>query len=118
MAGLVFNYFIRQRAFQWWKRYNCASFPLFPLDWLAHVLIHRSLFYVDSCPLTASPTDLLSAGLDTGVAFATIIIFFALSYNSITFDWWGNTIETMDTKSTPWKTVAKGSYFGPGPGEF
>ncbi|EIM86112.1 OPT oligopeptide transporter [Stereum hirsutum FP-91666 SS1] len=84
MTGLVFNYFIRQRAFQWWKRYNY----------------------------------LLSAGLDTGVAFATIIIFFALSYNSITFDWWGNSVVTMDTKSTPWKTVTKGSYFGPGPGEF
>ncbi|EIM86107.1 OPT oligopeptide transporter [Stereum hirsutum FP-91666 SS1] len=84
ITGFVFNYYIRRRAFAWWKRYNY----------------------------------LLSAGLDTGVAFATIIIFFALSYNKISFDWWGNTIETMDTKSTPWKKVIKGQHFGPGSGEF
>ncbi|KAJ6618832.1 OPT oligopeptide transporter [Mycena sp. CBHHK59/15] len=63
---------------------------------------------------------LLSAGLDTGVAFATIIIFFALSYHGIKLNWWGNTVNstTYDGKSVPWKKVAKGSYFGPGPGEF
>ncbi|KAJ7834593.1 OPT oligopeptide transporter protein-domain-containing protein [Mycena olivaceomarginata] len=33
---------------------------------------------------------LLSAGLDTGVAFATIVIFFALSYQGIKLVWWGN----------------------------
>ena len=53
-----------------------------------------------------------------GVAFATVIIYFALSNNNFSFDWWGNTIVTMDTKSTPWKAVSKGQYFGPGPGEF
>ncbi|KAJ7876857.1 OPT oligopeptide transporter [Mycena olivaceomarginata] len=63
---------------------------------------------------------LLSAGLDTGVAFATIIIFFALSYQGIKLVWWGNTVNftTFDGKSVPWKKVAKGAFFGPGPGEF
>jgi hypothetical protein len=58
--------------------------------------------------------------LDTGVAFATIIIFFALSYQGIKLVWWGNTINstTFDGKSVPWKKVAKGAHFGPGPGEF
>ncbi|KAF8917594.1 OPT oligopeptide transporter [Mucidula mucida] len=86
IVGFIFNYYIRKRAFDWWKRYNY----------------------------------LFSAGLDTGVAFATIIIFFALSYNNITFDWWGNTVSdnTYDSKSVPWRTVAKGTHFGPGPGEF
>ncbi|KAL8286132.1 hypothetical protein RQP46_004620 [Phenoliferia psychrophenolica] len=63
---------------------------------------------------------LLSASLDTGVALATIIIFFALSYNNIKLVWGGNTIgnDTADTKGTPWLTVAKGQHFGPGVGEF
>ncbi|KAJ7074114.1 OPT oligopeptide transporter [Mycena amicta] len=63
---------------------------------------------------------LLSAGLDTGVAFATIIIFFALSYQGIKIVWWGNTVNstTYDGKSIPWSKVAKGAHFGPGPGEF
>lgn len=26
--GFIFNYFIRQRAFAWWKRYNCACTPV------------------------------------------------------------------------------------------
>ncbi|KAJ7481221.1 OPT oligopeptide transporter [Mycena galericulata] len=86
IAGFTFNYYIRKRAFNWWKRYNY----------------------------------LLSAGLDTGVAFATILIFFALSYQGIKIVWWGNTVNsaTYDGKSIPWKTVTKGSNFGPGPGEF
>lgn len=38
--------------------------------------------------------------MDTGVAFATIIIFFALSYNSIKLVWWGNTVSD-DTCESP-----------------
>ncbi|KAJ7685541.1 OPT oligopeptide transporter, partial [Mycena polygramma] len=84
--GFLFNYYIRKRAFAWWKRYNYLT----------------------------------SAALDSGVAFATIIIFFALSYQGIKIVWWGNTVNstTFDGKSVPWKTVAKGNHFGPGPGEF
>lgn len=63
---------------------------------------------------------LTQAALDTGVALATIIIFFALSYNGIKLVWGGNTIgsNTYDNKSVPYLKVAKGSYFGKGPGEF
>ncbi|KAJ5329424.1 hypothetical protein N7452_009814 [Penicillium brevicompactum] len=84
--GFLFNYLIRRRAFDWWKRYNY----------------------------------LLQAAMDTGTAIATIIIFFALGYHAVSFNWWGNTVgsNTMDSKSTPWLTVAKGDHFGKGPGEF
>lgn len=70
--------------------------------------------------LTATHADLLSAALDTGVALATIIIFFALSYHGIKLVWGGNTIgsDTYDAKAVPYLKVAKGSYFGRGPGEF
>ncbi|GAA6040556.1 hypothetical protein JCM8097_005462 [Rhodosporidiobolus ruineniae] len=65
-------------------------------------------------------TYLLSAALDTGTALATIIIFFALTYNGIKLTWWGNSVNstTMDSKGTPWLSVPKGSHFGPAVGEF
>ncbi|KAJ5997049.1 hypothetical protein N7522_008709 [Penicillium canescens] len=86
IVGFIFNYLIRKRAFDWWKRYNY----------------------------------LLQAAMDTGTAIATIIIFFALGYHSIAFNWWGNTVgsNTDDANSVPWLTVPKGGYFGKGPGEF
>ncbi|KAJ5200127.1 Oligopeptide transporter OPT superfamily [Penicillium cf. griseofulvum] len=86
IIGFLFNYLIRKRAFDWWKRYNY----------------------------------LLQAAMDTGTAIATIIIFFALGYHAITFNWWGNTVgsNTADAHSVPWLKVAKGSFFGKGPGEF
>ncbi|KAF2718410.1 OPT superfamily oligopeptide transporter [Polychaeton citri CBS 116435] len=63
---------------------------------------------------------LLQAAMDTGTAIATIIIFFALSYNGIKFVWWGNTVgdNTDDSNSVPWLKVPKGSHFGKGPGQF
>ena len=41
--------------------------------------------------------------MDTGTAIATIIIFFALGYHSIAFNWWGNTVgsNTDDANSDP-----------------
>lgn len=58
--------------------------------------------------------------MDTGTALATIIIFFALSYNGIKLNWWGNNVgsDTDDAKGTPWLAVPSGSHFGKGPGEF
>jgi hypothetical protein len=58
--------------------------------------------------------------MDTGTALATVIIFFALSYNNVKLTWWGNTVgsNTDDALSVPYLTVAKGSHFGAGPGEF
>lgn len=63
---------------------------------------------------------LLQAALDSGVALATIIIFFALSYTNTHLSWWGNNVgkNTMDAKGTPAFTVPKGSHFGRGVGEF
>lgn len=58
--------------------------------------------------------------MDTGTALATIIIFFALCYHKVEFDWWGNTVgsNTDDANSVPWLKVAPGGHFGKGPGEF
>ncbi|EDN98487.1 hypothetical protein SS1G_13346 [Sclerotinia sclerotiorum 1980 UF-70] len=81
--GFLFNFWIRKRAFAWWKRYNY----------------------------------LLQAAMDTGTALATIIIFFALTYNNITLSWWGNTVgsNTDDANSVPYLKVAAGEHFGKSP---
>ncbi|KZV83488.1 small oligopeptide transporter [Exidia glandulosa HHB12029] len=64
----------------------------------------------------------LSAALDSGVAFASIIIFFALQYpkdGTIGQDtigqWWGNTVylDTLDFKNAAFKRVPEGGHFGP-----
>lgn len=78
-----------------------------------HIIVHLLNFHLFT-------TDLLQAAMDTGTALATVIIFFALSYNGITLDWWGNSVgsNTDDTNAVPYLTVPDGSYFGKGPGQF
>ncbi|KAJ7596526.1 OPT oligopeptide transporter [Mycena floridula] len=65
---------------------------------------------------------ILSAALDSGLAFSIIVIFFALQYprngtmeeNSI-LSWWGNTVFTAgaDGQGIPIKQLAPGDKFGP-----
>lgn len=65
--------------------------------------------------------DVLSAALDSGVAVAIIIIFFALQYpqngnigkNTIQ-SWWGNTVSfnNADGMALPLIPLAKGQSFG------
>lgn len=58
--------------------------------------------------------------MDTGTAIATILIYFALNYNKIEFEWWGNTVgsNTDDAKAVPWLKVVTGGHFGKGTGQF
>lgn len=107
--GFIFNYLIRKRAFAWWKRYNCKLAQLN----ISFLFCRQNLYDLPSL-------DLTQAAMDTGTALATIIIFFALSYNGIKLNWWGNNVgsDTDDAKGTPWLTVPRGSHFGKGPGEF
>ncbi|KAI9455831.1 hypothetical protein HD554DRAFT_2207385 [Boletus coccyginus] len=65
--------------------------------------------------------DVLSSALDAGVAFAVIIIFFALQYpkngtiglNTVQA-WWGNTVflNTADGQGLPYKAVPASGTFG------
>ncbi|KAK7179683.1 hypothetical protein DPSP01_011569 [Paraphaeosphaeria sporulosa] len=58
----------------------------------------------------------LSAALDSSVAIAAVIIFFAVFWTSAAdkLAWWGTEVykETCDWKACPYKTVAKGQTFG------
>lgn len=47
-------------------------------------------------------------------------MFFALSYNDITFDWWGNNapFEGCEAGACVLKTLEPGEYFGPRIGHY
>lgn len=66
---------------------------------------------------------ILSGGLDAGVAFSSIIIFFAVQYHAKNIDWWGNTVNTKGLDYVaPARlnatTQAPDGYFGPRIGHF
>ena len=60
---------------------------------------------------------ILSAGLDSGLAIALIVIFFALQFpkGGINLNWWGNTVwqNTADFLGLPLITLEPGKTFGP-----
>ncbi|KAL1579565.1 oligopeptide transporter [Candida albicans] len=68
-------------------------------------------------------TYVLSTGLNAGIAFSSIIIFFAVMYHEKDINWWGNTVmySGVDYAMTGWldATVdAPDGYFGPRRGNF
>ncbi|KAJ5107487.1 hypothetical protein N7456_004162 [Penicillium angulare] len=112
IVGFVFNYIIRKRAFDWWKRYKCGLLFFPPTGHFA-----KSRLATNKIP---PYVDLFQAAMDTGTAIATILIFFALGYHAVTFNWWGNTVgsNTDDANSVPWLSIPSQGYFGKGPGQF
>lgn len=68
-------------------------------------------------------TYILGAGLSAGVAFSSIIIFFAVYYHEKDIDWWGNTVSFQGYEAAPQGGMnatleAPDGYFGPRIGQF
>lgn len=66
---------------------------------------------------------ILSTGLTAGVAFCSIIMFFAVMYTEKDIIWWGNSVpfEGVDYRMTGWLNAtvdAPDGYFGPRVGDF
>jgi hypothetical protein len=64
---------------------------------------------------TDSLDYVLSAALDSGVAVATVIIFFCIMLPAGQLHWWGNNVyrNTADGHGTPFKPLPPSGYFGP-----
>ncbi|KAF2828509.1 OPT-domain-containing protein [Ophiobolus disseminans] len=79
----IFNYEIRNRRKEWWKKYNM----------------------------------MLSAALDSGLAFGVVVIFFGIVYPGWMsgFKWWGTEVykQGCDWQACPYKSLAPGERFGP-----
>jgi OPT family small oligopeptide transporter len=60
----------------------------------------------------------LSAALTAGVAVSALIMFFAVGYNPVKLDWWGNSVSSagMDGKSIGILPIPQRGYFGPDKG--
>ncbi|KAK4233856.1 OPT oligopeptide transporter protein-domain-containing protein [Achaetomium macrosporum] len=62
----------------------------------------------------------LSAALTAGVAISALIMFFAVGYNPVKLDWWGNRVSSagMDGRSVGILPIPERGYFGPEKGSF
>jgi OPT family small oligopeptide transporter len=62
----------------------------------------------------------LSAALVAGVALSTLIMFFAVGYNPVSLEWWGNTVSHagMDGQNVGRLPIPERGYFGPEKGTF
>ncbi|KAG5799823.1 hypothetical protein H9Q69_001131 [Fusarium xylarioides] len=100
-----------------WAPYNISYiWPAVPIGWFSWMYIKKRYL-----AFWAKYNYILSAAFSVGVALSALVIFFALQYNDINLDWWGNRIpfEGCDgTQSCLLKTVTPGEYFGPRLGDF
>lgn len=64
---------------------------------------------------------ILEAGMGTGIAICAIIIFFAVQYNPVIVDWWGNNVPYVGVDGTGLsiiEPIPDVGYFGPAPGNY
>ncbi|KAL3478476.1 OPT oligopeptide transporter protein-domain-containing protein [Aspergillus californicus] len=98
-----------------WSPYNIAYM------WPALLPAYISMSYLRTRYLAfwAKYNYVLSAAFSTGIALAGVIIFFAVSYNGYSIDWWGNDPESgCEAESCTRLTLPAGEYFGPRIGNF
>lgn len=62
----------------------------------------------------------LSAAFSSGIAIAAIIMFFALQWNSLSLDWWGNSVTAQGYEGSPRRLhkLAPRETFGPPKGSW
>jgi hypothetical protein len=70
--------------------------------------------------ISAQYNFVLSAAWSCGIAISGIIIFFALQFTDVKFEWWGNMASDMgcEGQACTLKHLAPGEYFGPRIGTF
>ncbi|KAL4964051.1 OPT oligopeptide transporter protein-domain-containing protein [Aspergillus stella-maris] len=98
-----------------WSPYNIAYM------WPALVPAWLSMSYLRTRYLAfwSKYNYVLSAAFSTGIALAGVIIFFAVSYNGLEIDWWGNGAERgCEAEACTRLTLPEGEYFGPRIGTF
>ncbi|KAK8003292.1 Arginine--tRNA ligase- cytoplasmic [Apiospora arundinis] len=86
-------------------------------SWYIVNLIFNKLIYRRFRAWWTKYNYVMAAALDTGLALAGIVIFFAVTYGpGVQFpDWWGNTVwkNTADGQGVPWLQMPEVGYFGP-----
>lgn len=111
---------------KWYGRLSAPVFFTGPGNIPPSTVYNYSLYFVASFFLNKFIKDrwprwhakynfVLGAAVESGVAFATVIIFLCVSYPGGSLTWWGNTVykNTYDWKSKPYYKLKTGDTFGP-----
>ncbi|KAL6352776.1 hypothetical protein LRP88_13249 [Fusarium phalaenopsidis] len=100
-----------------WAPYNIGYLlPAVPIAWFSWMYIKKRYL-----GLWAKYNYILAAAFSVGIALSALLTFFALQYNDINLDWWGNRVPFQGcdgTSSCVLKSLLPGEYFGPRIGEF
>lgn len=102
-----------------WSPYNLTYYtPSFIASFFFMYYIRKNLF-----AWWSKYNYVLSGGLSAGVAFSSVIIFFAVQYHDKSISWWGNDVNTYGVDYVgPIRlnatTDAPGGYFGPRQGHY
>ncbi|KAF9893303.1 hypothetical protein FE257_011733 [Aspergillus nanangensis] len=124
-AVVIITYVLGRR----WKSLNYVSWPVafgamslvppatgisFSSWWVVNV-IFNGVIKRRKAAWWSKYNYVLSAALDSGVAVATVFIFFCIMLPAGPLIWWGNTVfkDTADGKGTPWMALPEGGVFGP-----
>ncbi|KAK3317272.1 OPT oligopeptide transporter protein-domain-containing protein [Cercophora scortea] len=99
-----------------WAPYNLSYVtPSVAIGWLSWIWCKNRFL-----GFWAKYNFVLSAAFTTGISIAAVVTFFALDWNNVEVDWWGNSVVSMGCEDDPCvlKTLADGEHFGPDPGHF
>ncbi|EHK46924.1 uncharacterized protein TrAtP1_010472 [Trichoderma atroviride] len=99
-----------------WAPYNMSYvWPSVPIAWISWVYLKTRFV-----SFWSKYNFVLSAAWSCGIAISGIIIFFALQYTDVKFNWWGNMASDMgcEGRACTLKHLAPGEYFGPRIGTF
>ncbi|KAG2416882.1 hypothetical protein HFD88_008099 [Aspergillus terreus] len=124
-AVVLITYVLSRR----WKIFNYLSWPValgamsqvppatgisFSSWWLVNV-IFNGIIKRRKPAWWSKYNYVLSAALDSGVAVATVFIFFCIMLPAGQLIWWGNTVfmKTADGRGTPWRPLPEEGFFGP-----
>ncbi|KAH7098290.1 OPT oligopeptide transporter [Auriculariales sp. MPI-PUGE-AT-0066] len=86
------------------------------LNWLFNVWIKKRYL-----PWWSKYNYITAPSFTAAMAICGIVIYFALAYNDVILDWWGNNVsfgDNCDALACAMMTVEPGEHFGPGVGEF
>lgn len=114
MVNVIFNSYIKSKAFAWWAKYNYI---------LAAALDFGTAFAGIIIFFAVSYPGMFSSSFHFSIAWIVrnvlIIDSFCLSRVGYSFpDWWGNNVylNTADGRGEAWKAMPEVGYFGPANG--
>lgn len=99
-----------------WAPYSMSyTFPGVWISWLSWIWCKNRFL-----EFWSKYNFVLASALGAGISLSGIFVFFALQYQDVELNWWGNEVPYMgcEGQPCPLRTLAPGEHFGPGVGQF